>query len=130
VSGATGSQGGAVARALLEGGWEVRALVRDPAAHAARMLARLGAQLVPGNLDDPESLRVAARNVSGVFSVQPSAMSAPDPEREVRRGKNLADAAAASGVAHLVYSSVAAADRGSGVAHFETKREIESYIDA
>src|SRR5690606_21894869 len=121
VSGATGNQGGAVARALLEDGWQVRALVRDPAAHAARTLARRGAQLVPGDLDDPESLRAAARNVQGVFSVQSSDMGAPDPELEVRRGKNLADAAAASGVAHLVYSSVAAAGRDSGVAHFETK---------
>ncbi|WP_040798486.1 NmrA/HSCARG family protein [Nocardia higoensis] len=130
VSGATGNQGGAVARALLGGGWQVRAIVRDPAARAARSLEKLGARLIPGDLDDPGSLRDAARDVHGVFSVQPSDMSAPDPELEVRRGKNLAAAAAAAGVAHLVYSSVASADRASGVAHFETKREIESHIEA
>jgi uncharacterized protein YbjT (DUF2867 family) len=48
----------------------------------------------------------------------------------VRQGKNVADAAEAAGAAHLVHSSVGGAERKSGVAHFETKAEIEAYIDA
>lgn len=128
VTGATGAQGGAVVRALLDRGWAVRALVRDRAKPAARALEALGAQLVAGDLDDPDSLRAAARDTDAVFSVQPSDMTAPDPETEVRQGRNVADAAAVAGVGHLVYSSVGAAPRGSGVLHFETKAEIEAYI--
>ncbi|MGO4749392.1 NmrA/HSCARG family protein [Streptomyces sp. 2MCAF27] len=130
VTGATGGQGGAVARSLLRGGWAVRALVRDPGKQAAKELKALGADLVTGDLDDPQSLRAAARGAYGVFSVQPSDMADPRPEAEVRQGRNVADAARAAGVAHLVYSSVGGAERGSGVAHFETKAEIEAYIDA
>jgi uncharacterized protein YbjT (DUF2867 family) len=124
VTGATGGQGGAVARRLLGNGWAVRALVRDPATRRAGDLAALGARLVTGDLDDPESLRAATRGVHGVFSVQPG-----DPALEVRQGRNVADAAAAAGVAHLVYSSVGGADRAPAVAHFETKAEIEAYLD-
>lgn len=130
VTGATGGQGGAVARSLLHGGWAVRALVRDPGKQAAKELKALGAHLVTGDLDDPQSLRAAARGAYGVFSVQPSDMADPRPEAEVRQGRNVADAALAAGVAHLVYSSVGGAERGSGVAHFKTKAEIEAYIDA
>ncbi|HEY9369884.1 NmrA/HSCARG family protein [Streptomyces sp.] len=128
VTGATGSQGGAVALALLDDHWSVRALVRDPDRRAARELQALGAELVTGDLDDPESLRAAAQGAYGVFSVQPD-LADPRPGIEVRRGKNVADAAEAAGVAHLVYSSVGGADRKPGVAHFETKAEIEAYID-
>ncbi|MEU5639207.1 NmrA/HSCARG family protein [Streptomyces milbemycinicus] len=130
VTGATGSQGGAVARRLLQGGWAVRALVRDPDGQRAKELKALGADLAIGDLDDPESLRAAARGAYGVFSVQPSDMADPRPAVEVQQGRNVADAARAAGVAHLVYSSVGGAERGSGVAHFETKAEIEAYIDA
>ncbi|MER5430155.1 NmrA/HSCARG family protein [Streptomyces sp. NPDC002588] len=130
VTGATGGQGGAVARRLLDNGWTVRALVRDPAKQGAKDLKALGAEPVTGDLDDAESLRAAAQGVHGVFSVQPADMTDPHPEVEVRQGKNVADAAAAAGVAHLVYSSVGAAERRSGVAHFESKAEIEAHIDA
>lgn len=130
VTGATGGQGGAVASRLLGNGWAVRALVRDPDKQRAKDLEALGAELVTGDLDDPESLRAAAQGVHSVFSVQPADMAEPRPEVEVRQGKNVADAAKAAGVAHLVYSSVGSAERRSGVAHFETKAQIEAHIDA
>ncbi|WP_418955424.1 NmrA/HSCARG family protein [Streptomyces tritici] len=129
VTGATGAQGGAVARMLLDDGWTVRALVRDPHRQAARDLQALGADLVLGDLDDPESLRAAARGAHGVFSVQPD-LADPRPGIEVRRGENVAEAAAAAGVEHLVYSSVGGADRKSGVPHFETKARIEASVAA
>ncbi|RSS57826.1 NmrA family NAD(P)-binding protein [Streptomyces sp. WAC06614] len=130
VTGATGGQGGAVARKLLGDGWAVRALVRGTQGRAARQLRSLGAQLVTGDLDDPGSLRGAAQGAYGVFSVQPADLTDPRPEVEVRQGRNVADAAAAAGVAHLVHSSVGGAERGSGVLHFESKAEIETYVDA
>ncbi|MGP4021611.1 NmrA/HSCARG family protein [Saccharopolyspora sp. 5N708] len=129
VTGATGGQGGAVARSLLNDGWVVRALVRDPDKQGAKDVEALGVELVAGDLDDPESLRAAAQGVHGVFSVQPADLADPQPEVEVRQGKNVADAAKTAGVAHLVYSSVGGAERKSGVGHFETKAEIEAHID-
>jgi uncharacterized protein YbjT (DUF2867 family) len=100
VTGATGNQGGATARHLLADGWRVRALVRDDTTPAAGELAAAGAELVRGDLDDRASIDAAARGAYGVYSVQ----SAND--NEIAQGKNVADAAKAANVRHLVYSSV------------------------
>ncbi|WP_338072197.1 NmrA/HSCARG family protein [Actinomadura coerulea] len=114
--GATGLQGGAVARHLLRDGWQVRALTRDPDAAPARALARAGAQVVRARLENVGSLTAAAEGTWGLFSVQPTVGSpgtAPDftTEDEVRWGVNVAEAAQAAGVGHLVFTSVAGADR-------------------
>ncbi|MFB4300999.1 NmrA/HSCARG family protein [Actinomadura sp. NTSP31] len=130
VAGATGKQGGGAARALLADGWDVRALVRDTDAAPARALARAGATLVHGDLDDAGSLAQAAAGAHGVFSVQPLAVTEEELATEVRRGTALADAARAAGVAHLVYSSVDGAERATGIDHFESKARIEEHIAA
>jgi uncharacterized protein YbjT (DUF2867 family) len=104
VTGATGAQGGAVARALLLRGRAVRALVRDPRSANARALREAGAELIPGDLDDPPSLDVAMRGVAGVFSVQIPDTRGNDSER--RHGLALVRAARSAGVAHLVHTSV------------------------
>lgn len=134
VFGATGQQGGAVARALLAAGRPVRAFVRDPGSAGAVALRRAGAELVRGDLSDTSSLRVAMAGVHGVFSVQPSS---PDPrygvsdEEEVRYGIRIADLAAGQGVRHLVYSSVDALGRGpTGMGHFDSKARIEAHVRA
>jgi uncharacterized protein YbjT (DUF2867 family) len=127
VTGATGKQGGAVARQLLkQTGFAVRALTRDPAKPAARALAESGAEVVRCDLDDLPALKRALEGVHGVFSVQNFYEAGYD--REVRQGKTLADAAKAAGVEHLVYSSVGSADRQTGIPHFECKWEIERHI--
>ncbi|MFF5719504.1 NmrA/HSCARG family protein [Streptomyces buecherae] len=128
VTGATGNQGGATARALLARGRTVRALVRDPDKPAALALRKLGAELVRGDLNDAGSLRAAMDGVDGVFSVQPLAYEPETLATEVRQGKAVADAARETGVAHLVYSSVGGAERRTGIGHFETKAEIERHI--
>lgn len=133
VTGATGTQGGAAARALLTAGWDVRALVRDPATASARALAGLGAQLVLGDMDDRASLDAAIRGVHGVFSVQPTMGYPGTPaeftvEDELRLGRNVADAAARTGVEHFVYSSVGAADAGHGIRRWESKATLELYV--
>ncbi|MFI6789236.1 NmrA/HSCARG family protein [Nonomuraea sp. NPDC050383] len=130
VTGATGQQGGATARALLAKGWHVRALVRDPGAPAARLLAKAGAELVPGDMGDRESLAEAVRGAYGVFSVQPAAGPPHGVAEEVRLGVNVADAAHEAGVRHLVYTSVGSADRDTGIATWNTKWEIEQHIRA
>ncbi|MDX2853637.1 NmrA/HSCARG family protein [Streptomyces sp. PA03-3a] len=128
VTGATGRQGGATARHLLADGWNVRALVRDPATPAARALAGLGAELVRGDMDDLASVENAALGAYGVYSVQPSFIAPDFAENELQRGLNVAEAAAYANVEHLVYSSVAGADSNSGVPHWEVKWRIEQHI--
>lgn len=133
VLGATGQQGGAVARALNTKGWVVKALVRDPQGGKAKALAAKGIELRHGDLVDRRSLQAAMADVDAVFSVQPSsgqgsAYGVSD-EQEVLWGKTVADLAKASGVGHLVYSSVGAAGKGvTGMGHFDSKTEIEEYI--
>jgi uncharacterized protein YbjT (DUF2867 family) len=128
ITGATGQQGGAVARKLLAEGWKVRALTRDLSKPAARALAEAEAELVAGDMDSRSELDVAFQGVYGVFSVQNFWLPNVGYEGEIRQGKNVADAAKAAGVQHLVYSSVGAAHRGMGQKHFESKWIIEQYI--
>ena len=128
VAGATGQQGGAVARHLLGDGWEVRALVRDPNKEAAQALLKKGAELVHGDLYDRASLDRALKGVYGVFSIQNYWLPDVGYEGEVKQGKLLADAAKEAEVQHFVYSSVGAAHRGMGQSHFESKLIIERYL--
>ena len=126
VTGATGTQGGAVARHLLKHGWHVRALTRDPNKPAARALAHAGVKVVRGDLDDRPSLDRTLADVHGVFGLTQFWEHGYD--GEVRHGKALADAARAAGVQHLVYSAMGGTERGSGVPHAESKWEVEQYI--
>jgi uncharacterized protein YbjT (DUF2867 family) len=128
VTGATGRQGGAALRHLLERGRPVRALTRRPDSPAARALAAAGVEIAAGDMEDRASLERAMRGVRGVYSVQD--FWSVGAQREIRQGINVADAAAAAGVAHLVYSSVGGAERNSGIDHWQTKWEIERHIRA
>ena len=132
VIGATGQQGGATARALLARGRTVHALVRDPGRPAAVELAAAGASLVVGDLDERESLRAAMSEVDGVFLVLSmmagSRVSAEGVAAEERRGRAVAEVAAETGVGHLVYSSVAGADQGTGIPHVESKGKVEAHL--
>ncbi len=130
VAGATGQQGGAVARRLLADGWKVRGLTRDPSKVAARDLAAVGVEMVAGDMEQRAQLDAAFKGVYGVFSVQNYWLPMVGFEGEVRQSKNVADAAKAAGVKHLVYSSVGEADRGMGQKHFESKWIIEQYIQS
>ena len=126
VSGATGQQGGAVARSLLGCGIGVRALTRDPEKPEAKELVDLGAEVASGDLEDRSSIERVLDGVHGVFSVQQSWETGV--EGEVRQGVLLADAAKAAGVDHYVYSSVGSAHRETGIPHFESKWEVEEHV--
>jgi uncharacterized protein YbjT (DUF2867 family) len=126
VSGSTGNQGGAVARALLERGFPVRALTRDPEKPEAQALTERGTEVVQGDLEDRTSIDQALEGVYGVFSVQNFWEVGYD--REVQQGTTLAGAAKAAGVQHVVYSSVGSAYRGTGISHFDSKWEIEKHV--
>jgi uncharacterized protein YbjT (DUF2867 family) len=126
VTGATGHQGGAALRHLIERGFSCRALTRDPASPKARRLVGSGIELVGGNMEDPASLTRALDSVHGVFAVQTPRESGA--EAETRQGINLIDAAQRSRITHFVYSSVGAADRRTGIPHFESKFRIEEHL--
>jgi uncharacterized protein YbjT (DUF2867 family) len=131
VAGATGNQGGATARRLLADGWPVRAVVRDPAAPAARALTEAGAELVRGDFDDRASLAAAFDGVHAAFGVPPVAFGPNgfDPDTEARRGRDFIDAAVAAGVSQIVFSTVASAS-GAPDASAGTigKLRIEDYL--
>ncbi|MGH9436831.1 MAG: NmrA/HSCARG family protein [Terriglobia bacterium] len=126
VSGATGQQGSAVARHLLDKGFRVRILTRDPEQQAARALAARGAEVVAGDFDDRESLDQALNGAYGAYSVQNFWKSGL--EGEIRQGKAFAEAVGRAGVEHFVYSSVGGAERETGISHFDSKWEIEEHI--
>jgi uncharacterized protein YbjT (DUF2867 family) len=127
VVGATGRQGGAVARHLLNDGWLVRALTRSPESRAARKLAALGADVVRVDLDEQRSLDVAFAGAYGVYSVQNPMPDGVD--AEIRRGKNVADAANKAHVAHLVYGSAGIGVAGTGVPSWESKLVVEAHME-
>jgi uncharacterized protein YbjT (DUF2867 family) len=134
VIGATGQQGGTAARALLERGRAVRALVRDESKPAARLLHDAGASLVTGDLDDPDSVRSAMRSTSGVFLAL-NMMTGPrvtldGVAAEERRGRSVVRIAGDVGIRHLVYSSIAAAPLDTGVSYVASKTRIEEQIRA
>ncbi len=133
VLGATGNQGGATARALRDDGWQVRALVRDPASEKAKALSALGVEVVRGDLRDRASLERGVAGAYGVFSVQPSS-GQPEfgvtDEDETRFGFDLADVAKAAGVQHFVYTSVAGLAPDLGLGHYESKWRIEEHVRA
>jgi uncharacterized protein YbjT (DUF2867 family) len=126
VTGATGHQGGAVARALRAGGHKVRALTRKPEGEAARALAGNGAEVARGDLDDAASLEKALAGAWGVFAVQNTWEAGV--EGEEQQGKRLAELARRAGVHHFVYSSVGSAHRHTGIPHFENKWRIEQTV--
>ena len=128
VLGATGGQGGAVAAALIRAGRPVRALVRDPAAPAARRLAAAGAQLAAGDFTDPETLTTAMQGAAAAFALTTPFESGPGAELE--QGRAIVEAAAAARLGHLVFSSVAGATQETGIPHFESKAAVERILAA
>ncbi|MCC6710639.1 MAG: NmrA family NAD(P)-binding protein [Gammaproteobacteria bacterium] len=137
VTGATGAQGGAAARALLATGFRVRALVRNLEVVGAQELARRGVEIVKGDLNDAASILAAARGAYGVFSVQRPAGDEPD--SELRHGFGLVKAAHEAGVTHFVHTSVAEADKCTtfpqwrttspgGRKYWTDKRDIEEAV--
>jgi hypothetical protein len=119
VSDATGQQGGAVARALLSRGHRVKALTRMQDSDAARQLMSAGADLVTGDLGKAASVLKAASGVGTMFLMGNSYEAGA--EEETRQAIIAAEAAKAAGVGHLIYSSVADANKKTGIPHFESK---------
>jgi len=108
IVGATGAQGGGLARAILEdpeGGFAVRALTRDPSSEKGRALAAAGAEVVAADLDDEESLVRALDGAHGGFFVT-NFWEHFSPEREYAQAGNLARAAKRAGLRHVIWSTL------------------------
>jgi uncharacterized protein YbjT (DUF2867 family) len=125
VTGATGNQGGAVVKGLLDRGHEVRAVTRTTDAAKARELANAGVTLVRASLEDTGALTKALEGATSLFAMTTPFGGGTQAER--RQGISAANAAKAAGV-HLVFTSVGSANRQTGVPHFESKYEVEKHI--
>jgi len=108
VVGATGAQGGGLVRAILKdksGEFAARAMTRDVSAPKAKELAQLGAEVVAGDVDDVESLKRVFSGAYGVFCVT-FFWNHFSAEKEVAEARNMAEAAKAAGVQHVIWSTL------------------------
>jgi uncharacterized protein YbjT (DUF2867 family) len=128
VTGATGQQGGALARLLLQKKHEVYALIRSTKSESpkAQNLRNQGAKLVEADLDKPDSLEQATNGIDSVFLM--GTWVEVGTEGEIRRGKMMVDIAKEKKIEHIVYSSVVNADKNTGIPHFESKYKVEQHI--
>ena len=128
ITGITGSQGGAAARHLLAAGWRLRGLTRKASGAVAVRLAAQGVDLIEGNMSDRRVLDRLVAGAYGVYGVTDFFHNGL--AREVEQGKHLVDAAAAAGVAHYVFPSLALSDQKTGIPYFEAKVAIEDHLRA
>jgi len=108
VVGATGAQGSGLVRAILadrEGGFKVRALTRDPSSDKGKALAAMGAEVVAADLDDEQSLERAFAGAYGAFCLT-NFWEHFSPEKELAQATNMAKAAKAAGLKHVVWSTL------------------------
>jgi uncharacterized protein YbjT (DUF2867 family) len=108
VLGATGAQGGGLVRAILadpNGGFAARAITRDVNSDKAKELAKLGAEVVAADIDDVESLKKAFAGAYGAYCVT-FFWAHFSPDKEIAEVKNMAEAAKAAGLKHVIWSTL------------------------
>ena len=108
VVGATGAQGGGLVYAILndpDAGFTARAVTRKVDSDKAKSLSAKGAEVVQADLDDVESLKRAFKGAYGAYCVT-NYWEHLSPEKEMAQAKNLANAAKAAGVSHVIWSTL------------------------
>src|SRR5512135_3475265 len=142
VVGATGAQGGGLARAILadpNGGFACRAITRDP--NKAKDVAGKGAEVVKADLDDVDTLKKAFAGAYGAYCVT-NFWEHFSGEKEKAQAKNMAEAASTAGLKHVIWSTLedtrklmAASDTRMPilqekyrVPHFDAKAEANAYF--
>jgi uncharacterized protein YbjT (DUF2867 family) len=134
VTAATGRQGRATTTALLQRGWRVRALVRDPDSAPAAELAAAGAEVTVCDLDNADAVDAALGGAHGLFLYQPGFLSPQlspglGPDSELTRGRTVINTALSAGIEHLVYSSGLGANLGLSPL-FAPKQALEQQLVA
>lgn len=129
VTGATGAQGGSVARALLQqGNFAVRIFTRNPSSQKAEELKQLGAEIFAGDMFDEARLEAAMEGCYGVFGVT---SYWEHYKKEFSLGMNLVEAVAVSGIEHFVLHTMPDYKALSGgvleVPHCDIKALLKSY---
>ena len=107
VFGATGAQGGGLARAIFadpDHRFALRTVTRQPDGESARALARAGAQVVVADFDDACSMRQALEGAYGAFFVT-SFWEHRSPDKELAQAHAMAGAAAQAGIRHAIWST-------------------------
>lgn len=137
VLGATGTQGGSVARHLRKANVPVHALVRDPSSAKAKALEDLGVTVFHGSWDDPTALKAALKDTKAAFLNFMPCFT--DPRQELRDAQTVLAAAKDSGVEHIVYSGSFGVEKGLSIASdmnpnglapqiYKTKMEIQNTV--
>ena len=138
IFGATGQQGGSVLSyvlndAELSSQYTIRAVTRDPSSSAAQALKQMDVDLVRADLNDESSLHAALKGAHTVFTLSVPIFEANGKNKEVSRGKVMADIALAEGVKYLIFSTLPHVSTVSGgkytnVTAWDAQAEIEEYI--
>ncbi|KAM0432024.1 hypothetical protein ACHAQK_009940 [Fusarium lateritium] len=136
VIGSTGFQGGSVVDiflndAALNKEWVVRAITRDPSKEKSKKLVERGAEVIPGDLNNKESLVKAFAGATAVFGVT-NYWESLSIDTEIQQGKNIVDAAKEASVSHFIFSSLLDVKKVTDgklphVYHFDGKARIEEY---
>ena len=134
VLGATGAQGGGVARALLkQDEWQVRAVTRNTGSEAALELAELGCEIAEADLNTPATLFEALQGSYGLFAVT-NFWDRATRMGEFEQGRNLVHAAKEAGIQHFIWSTLPDYGALSGgkytVPHFTSKARVDTEVKA
>jgi len=108
VVGATGAQGGGLVRAIMNdpnGGFAARAITRKKDSDKAKALAKMGADVVEADLDNAESLKKAFAGAYGAYCVT-NFWEHFSADKEQAQARNMAEAAKAAGLKHVVWSTL------------------------
>jgi uncharacterized protein YbjT (DUF2867 family) len=144
VVGATGAQGGGLVRTILsdpEHTFAVRALTRNVNSDKAKELAKLGAEVVSADVDNPASLERAFKGAYGAYCVT-NFWEHFSPEKEMAQARSMAEAAKQNGLKHVVWSTLEDSRKfvplddnrmptlqgKYKVPHFDAKGEADAYF--
>lgn len=126
ITGATGHQGGAVINSLRNSGHKLYGLTRHLGTERVKKLEKAGVTMIEGDFHRVNSLKKAFKNMDSIFLLGTPFETGPT--LETINNINVIDTAYEVGVTHIVYSSVANANRNTGIPHFDSKWRVEEYL--